>query len=388
MNGRYEELDSLRGLAALSVFFGHMYLIFNKTFLSQLLFKFGVFHFAIAGSEAVVLFFVLSGFVLSLPFYSNRQFTYSAYVIRRICRIYIPYIVAVGFAMLLRELFYTGKISGLTDWFNSSWSSDLTLSSLKDHLLLIGTFTSNLDNVVWSLVHEMRISFAFPFIMFLLVRMSWKKGIGLGITLSVLSVVYSYVTKADFIGTELYASLHYTAMFVIGALIAKYRNEISNKILHLHKKLRISLFFIGLILYLYVHPSFVLNKIVHDLHPFYRTVIDTWFVALGASILIIFAITSSRISKILRNAIVKYIGKVSFSLYLSHLVVLLSCVHFLHNRLPLWGICIVVVIVTFIISSAMYYLVEKPAISLGRRLAKSLDKSSQVKNVVNGHAKA
>ncbi len=64
MTQRYEELDSLRGLAALSVFFSHMYLMFNESMVSTFLFEYGPFRAFIAGSEAVILFFVLSGFVL------------------------------------------------------------------------------------------------------------------------------------------------------------------------------------------------------------------------------------------------------------------------------------------------------------------------------------
>lgn len=386
MSNRYEELDSLRGLAALSVFFGHMYLIFKETFISKLLFKFGILHFAIAGSEAVVLFFVLSGFVLSLPFYSNRQFSYSAYVIKRVCRIYIPYLAAIGVALLFREIFYTGKIDNLTGWFNASWSSEMSLNSLKDHLLLIGTFTSNLNNVVWSLIHEMRISFVFPVIMFVLVRMNWKKGIGIGIILSISSAIYSFITNADFVGTELYVTVHYTALFVLGALLAKYRIEIANKLLALGKRLRLSLFIAGLILYLYVHPSFVLSKIIHNFSPFYRTVIDSWFVALGASMIIVLAITSNRLSEILKNIIIKYIGKISYSLYLTHLAVLLSCIHFFHNMMPLWGICLIIVAGTFAISSIMYYFVEKPAMNLGKRLT-NIGKNSESKPIASTHAK-
>jgi peptidoglycan/LPS O-acetylase OafA/YrhL len=385
MTARYEELDSLRGLAALSVFFGHIYFMFKETLITQLLFKFGIFHFAIAGREAVILFFVLSGFVLSLPFYSDRPFSSSTFVIRRIFRIYIPYIVSIGVALLCREMFYTGNIGNINNWINESWSNEINMRSLKDHILLIGTFMSNLNNVVWSLVHEMRISIVFPFLMFLLVRMNWKKGIGLAIMISMVSVIYSYVTNARFLGTEFYATVHYTAMFVMGALLAKYRNEISKKVLGLSKKRRLSLFIVGLFLYLYSHPSLVLSKTIYNFNPFTRTVIDSWFVAVGASIIIIFAISSNR-SNVLRNAVVKYLGKISFSLYLSHLPVLLSCIHVLHNLVPLWAICLIVVATTFVVSSLMYYLIERPAIILGKRLTGSHGKNSKERAVVANHA--
>jgi peptidoglycan/LPS O-acetylase OafA/YrhL len=295
MTGRYNELDSLRGLAALAVFFSHMYLIFNETLISKLLFEYGLLRVTVAGSEAVVLFFVLSGFVLSLPFYSNQQFNYGAYAIKRFCRIYIPYIMAIVIAILCRELFYTEKIGELSNWFNVNWSTSLNVNSLTDHLLLIGTFTSSLNNVVWSLVHELRISLIFPMIMFLLVRFNPIQGIGLAIAFSSVSIIYSFITNAPFLGTELYSTIHYCSMFVIGALLAKYRRDLTDHFLTLSTKYKGLLFLTGVVLYVYAHPSFILNMLIADLNPFYRTVIDSWFISLGAGIIMIVGISSNLI---------------------------------------------------------------------------------------------
>ena len=44
------------------------------------------------GPEAVILFFVLSGFVLSLPAVNGRPQTYPTFITRRIFRIYVPYL--------------------------------------------------------------------------------------------------------------------------------------------------------------------------------------------------------------------------------------------------------------------------------------------------------
>lgn len=377
MSSRYEELDSLRGLAALSVFFGHMYLIFNEHLLSKLLFEYGPLRIMVAGSEAVILFFVLSGFVLSLPFYSNRKINYGAYVIKRVCRIYIPYIVVLIVAFISREMFYFGRIESLSNWFNVNWAQPLDANSIIDHLLLVGTFNSNLNNVVWSLVHEMRISLVFPFIMFILVRMGLKKSIGLGIVLSSFSVVYSFVTKAPFFGTELYSTIHYSSIFIIGALIAKYREGINKSALNLNIKGKIILFLVGMTLYLYAHPSFLLDMIIHDFDPFYRMVIDSWFTALGAGILIVFALSSIHFSRLLRNKFINYIGKMSYSLYLSHIAVLLSCVHLLNGSMSMWIICLIVIMVTFVVSILMYHLIEKPAMNLGKFFTKPIVSNSK-----------
>jgi peptidoglycan/LPS O-acetylase OafA/YrhL len=371
MINRYEELDSLRGLAALSVFFGHMYLIYDETILSKLLFEYGPLRATIAGSEAVILFFVLSGFVLSLPFYHKRKFNYGGYLVKRISRTYVPYIFAIFIAFILREIFYTENIRGLSNWFIINWSLSINLNTVIDHLILIKTFSSNLNNVVWSLVHEMRISLIFPLIMMIIVRLDYKKGIVFSIGVSVVSVIYFSLLYPSFLGTELYVSLHYCSMFIIGALIAKHREKIINLISNLTIRIKIILFLIGILLFLYAHPSFVLNLIITDFEPFYRTVIDSWFTSIGAGILIIFSVSSVNLARILKNKMIRYIGKISYSLYLSHLAILFSCIHFFNDMLPMWVILFIAISATIIVSSIMYYFVENSAIKLGKYLTRS-----------------
>ncbi|MBT2758391.1 acyltransferase [Mesobacillus foraminis] len=382
MDKRFDELDSLRGLAALSVLFGHMLLIFNSSYVTTLLFEYGPLRFTVAGSEAVTLFFVLSGFVLSLPFYSQRRFSYGKYTIKRICRIYIPYISAIFITLLLRELFFTNKITDLSQWFNVNWSQPFTLSALKEHLLLISTFTSNLNNVVWSLVHEMRISLVFPLIMFILIRLDLKKSIGFGLGISILSVVYAIVFDAQFWGTELYATLHYSSIFVVGALLSKYHTVLRQHLLQLNMPKKCLLLFTGIILFLYAHPSFILNILQPGFNPFLRTVIDTWFTSIGASIIIMFAISVNIFSKMLKTKVVNYIGKISYSLYLIHLSVLFSSFHLLYNVLPTWVVCVVAFAASLMLASLMYHIVEKPSIILGKYLTKQrVDKTKKVEQV-------
>jgi len=368
MNQRFDELDSLRGLAALAVFFSHIYLVFNDNPLTRLLFEFGPLRLTVAGSEAVTFFFVLSGFVLSLPFCSGKRPAYRHYVVRRVCRIYIPYIAAFLAALGLRDVFYSGTINGLSDWFNANWSNPLGSGAIRDHLLLIGTFTSNLNNVVWSLVHEMRVSLVFPLLMFLLVRMNALQGIGFGAALSAGSVLYAYLSGANFTGTEWHATVHYAALFIVGALLAKYREPLRDKIRSLGPKRTLTLSLVGLLLYVYARPSYIIHMLFEGFNPYYRMVMDTWLTAAGAAVFIMLGISSGAFSRFLRFRIINYIGRISYSLYLTHLAVLFSCIHLLHPVLPMWAICLIAAAGTFAASSLMYHLVEKPAIRLGKAL--------------------
>ncbi|MCM3573757.1 acyltransferase [Mesobacillus subterraneus] len=368
MNNRLEELDSLRGIAALTVFFSHIYLVFNETFFMKILFEFGPLRVFTAGSEAVTLFFVLSGFVLSLPFISKKPFNYFRYFIKRFCRIYLPYLAAFLLAIISWKLFYTKEITGLSNWFNVNWSQAMNLNTIMIHLVLIKTFMSNLNNVIWSLLHEMRISLFFPIIMFILMRMNLVKGLLFALLLSVLCMIYFRQTNPSFTGTELYVSIHYSAIFILGALLAKSKDNIIQRITSCKIKSKLALFLTGIFFYLYAHPSFILSIIYNDFSPFYRTVIDSWFTAFGAGILIMLSISSSLFSKILKNKLIVFLGRISYSLYLTHLIVLFASIHFLYGVLPIWVILLIVIATTLVVSSLMHYWVERPAIKLGKFL--------------------
>lgn len=82
MPKRLHELDSLRGIAAFSVMLSHVFLVFpiiwNTTRPAEAtwwlkLFMYSPLRVAWAGHEAVVFFFVLSGFVLALLFFGSGE---------------------------------------------------------------------------------------------------------------------------------------------------------------------------------------------------------------------------------------------------------------------------------------------------------------------------
>jgi peptidoglycan/LPS O-acetylase OafA/YrhL len=84
MKNRLEKLEAVRGFAALYVVFFHV--------LPQKIFLFGInvgtiFRF---GPEAVIVFFVLSGFVIKFTYEKSKDKSFRFYFIRRFIRLYIP----------------------------------------------------------------------------------------------------------------------------------------------------------------------------------------------------------------------------------------------------------------------------------------------------------
>ena len=133
---RYRSLDALRGIAALVVVFHHS--MMTLPMWSDVV-RHGVHNSALtlilgtppldvlwAGDAAVKVFFALSGFVLALMFLRPDPPSYAGFAVKRICRIYLPYIAVVAIAMLLMTATTPHQALELSEWFNSSWNQPVS----------------------------------------------------------------------------------------------------------------------------------------------------------------------------------------------------------------------------------------------------------------------
>jgi peptidoglycan/LPS O-acetylase OafA/YrhL len=369
INQRYHELDSLRGLASISVVLSHFVLSLPHIFLTDQL-RNTPLHIFWAGHEAVILFFILSGFVLSLPYYGKKTPNYVSYMIKRICRIYIPYALSIFLAILCMNMFSRGGIPELSKFISEAWSTPVTSKVLIDHFIMLTDFPSNyaLNNVIWSLVHEMRISLIFPLLMYFIVRFSWKKNIILGASFSLTYFIFwaVYIRLYDInltaSGTSYFWTLHYIGFFVLGALIAKHRELIFTLFKGFSSNVKFIVLVIGILLYTYPFWFFP------NIYYFHLSFISDWVTAIGASVFIIAGVNSTRISKFLHLKPVHFIGKISYSLYLFHMIVLLTLVNIFYGQLQTSLILGLVFISSIVIAAIMYYLIEEPSIKLGKVL--------------------
>src|SRR5262245_26063246 len=95
-DGFNHRLESLRGLAAMMVAFGHAFLVIDGRIFSGLFYVFN-------GHAAVTLFFVLSGYVLGLALRRAEGPVGREYVrfgIRRILRIYPAFVIGTLFVLV------------------------------------------------------------------------------------------------------------------------------------------------------------------------------------------------------------------------------------------------------------------------------------------------
>lgn len=247
-SSRYHELDSLRGVAAFTVLVFHFAMIFpiiaaDTTARSNMLwlniFKYSPVRILFAGSEAVLLFFVLSGFVLSLQFKPGRSVRYPTFIIRRICRIYLPYVAAVALAFTLHSVIRHVTVVGLSSEVSSVWTTPITWRTIISHIIfIVGNVNWNAsEGVIWSLIFEMRISVIFPLVMLMVNRLRWQISLSIGVLLYVFAFLQNIMFGND-IATDPYYTIFtthnqyldtciYLLCFILGAILAKHITEIS-----------------------------------------------------------------------------------------------------------------------------------------------------------------
>ena len=133
---RLRRLDALRGIAAFVVVVNHAALAVPEAIRESLPSVSSPF--LISGRFCVMVFFVLSGFVLTLPYVSGKAVSYGSYLVRRICRIYIPFAVAVLFSAVCCSLLDRPDMPMLSDWINSFWPQPVTSRLVAQQLAMTG----------------------------------------------------------------------------------------------------------------------------------------------------------------------------------------------------------------------------------------------------------
>jgi len=366
--GRLEELDSLRGIAALTVLSQH--LLFSVVAVPKLV-DYSPLHVLWAGHEAVIFFFVLSGFVLALPFVDGRPFDFAPYAIKRVFRIWLPYVVATAAALALASL--TVERSEVSEWAADKWRQAPTLRVWIDHVLLVGNYeTTRYNPVLWSLVHEMRISLIFPLIVWAVRNLDWKVCVALALGGSAIDAVnlhlgleYSAGWRSSFL-----ESLHFASMFMAGALLARHRQFAIEWFNQRSRAERVGLWVLAFLAYAYGRAVLIVPsegmRTLHDLA-----------ITLGVLVVIQTALASKRFAQALQHPWLVLCGRTSYSLYLWHVVVLLAVFHLLGDRLPMVWLAVLTLAGSVVATAASYVLVEKPSITWGHRVASLLTRRAR-----------
>jgi peptidoglycan/LPS O-acetylase OafA/YrhL len=347
---RWNFLDSIRGLAALVVMINHAALVMPAPYSAALL----PFY---AGRGSAIMFFVLSGLVIAKSRMSEARSSYSQFLVRRFFRIFPPLAAALCFSILLYFLISPSGLPGHTRWFNSIWADGVRPRLVAGHLFLVGRAQDqSLDNVIWSLGYEIRISIWIPLMLIAARKFGIPKFVCLALLAAVVVEVllrHRGIRPSSHYGAtglldEVLMTGHFVLLFVAGLLIAMRAELVTRFFERLANWTKACLLALGF--YLLCFKSDLYN-------------------GLGAILIIALAFGSDRLRAFLNIASLQWLGRISYSLYLVHLPILAAFQYLLVNVHPVLTVALALC-TTFVAAHLLNQLVEVPSIAFGRRFIK------------------
>jgi len=378
MRSRLRTLDSVRGIAAFAVVLHHAVMTFpgggeqrdlllSRGFAAPEAWLYLTpLRLAVSGPAAVLLFFVLSGFVLTKSVTSDRAPSYGAFAVSRFVRIWHPFAIAIAASVLLSSFLAARPAPGTSAWFAlGTWHEPLTLGSVGRHLAMTGTAT-DLDNPMWSLVHELRISFLFPLLVVLTLR---ARGLTLITTLLMSFACIVIVGWGGLPGLALswFQTGTYVYFFVIGIMLATRTDEIRARLTSWSKWAIAGLWIVALAALTLAPPD---TSHVTTFGDGALLLVS----GAGAGLMIALCVIGGAAERVLLARIPRFLGRISYSLYLTHLIVIAAVVHAFAGAVPLAAALAAALPLSLLVADLCQRFVEAPGQQLGKRLAAGVDR--------------
>jgi len=338
---RYTEIDGLRGVAALSVYFSHLIGVFvinsnEFDYISN-----SPFHILWDGESAVKLFFLLSGFVLTLPYIKNgNDLNLLLFYTKRVFRIYPAFVLAIIFCIFLQYfLFDSSKMMVLSPWINQFWKWDLNeiyYTEFINTIILAGIrFNHKLfDPVIGTLRTEILISFVLPFLIFIALRLR------LIFNMLILFVLF-------FIGKDT------MGIFYLGIIMAFFKKYIID---YVNKKDTVFYSILFFIL------ASILYTSRYSLNFGDTSKLNVLLSVVGSAFFLILAMKKGTFNFFLNTRLVQFLGNISYSFYLLHFPVLMVVCSLFSNKM--FFIFPISLLVTFFLSHLSFTYIELPFMRL------------------------
>jgi peptidoglycan/LPS O-acetylase OafA/YrhL len=358
-SGRYiAEIDGLRFVAISGVFLFHIDLIGRLLEGSWVLFPpFGqsdpvgsaktdlLTRAASHGSYGVQLFFVVSGFVLALPFISWRvargpAVSLRRYFLRRLTRIEPPYVVALAF------LFVGATIASVRIGV-----AQFVVSMLYLHHLVYGR-ASPVDGVAWSLEVEIEFYLCVPLLALLFSQPDARRRRATIVLVAMLAIIFQAYgfgrnpRLGSFLG-------NYLQFFLVGWLLADLYVMSWDSTPQLGRRWDL----VSLVGW----PLLVAGLMATDRFRF-ESVVGPWLLLA----LCVAALRGTTTSRLLRNRWISTIGGMCYSIYLLHYPMLVLMEHWttmLSSRSPALAFVARAAMfapIVLVVSATFFVLVERP----------------------------
>ena len=212
----------------------------------------------------------------------------------------------------------------------------------------------------------MRISLVFPLLFLFVIRVRPLVSILTCVLLSGISLaneVFGWEISNGWESGYFY-SLHISSFFIIGILLAQYKDYLIQWYDLRNKAIKIILFIAALVVYRFSQEIWMINTkllLISD----YGTVFSVCYFMIAA-------LGSGKFSNLLKKPVFVLLGDISYSIYLNHITMLYLFLFLLYKYLPVPAILPIYIIATVIFSFITWKVIELPSISLGRILSNKI----------------
>lgn len=306
MKNKLNKLESIRGFAAIYVVLHHMLphvelLGYDLTWV----FKFG--------QEAVILFFLLSGFVIGYSFSFNPDKSFKTYFNKRFLRIYVPLILVFGVEYVSGDLWRSMDLKSWHMIGNLLMLQDLP--ALKPHVI-VAPFMGN--SPLWSLSYEW-----WFYMLFFPLNKYGKNHASLIVGAVSICAALTYVIYPNFVNRE----LMYFCIWWLGIAAARlYVQGVSISIMQLRNEL-MPVF--GITLILLVNALSIGDFSHWGIHP----LLELRHFSFSLFVLI-FAMQWKKLNWygfMVLGSLFTWIAPISYEIYISHYLVIRRSHYFISN---------------------------------------------------------
>lgn len=328
INNRFEPLDALRGIAALSVVLFHYTAkyreFFGHTFSEKLDFKYGFY--------GVPLFFIISGFVIFMTV--NKVKSTPEFIYRRFIRLYPTFWICMIVTFL--GVNYWGLLPKLfTNWKDALFNLMMFYRNLQ-----MFTDIKDVDGAYWSLLPELRFYFLIVLVLFFkqIKNIKW-----VGLVWLVLIVIENYFYHIRILG--IFIDLQYGGFFMAGILFYKIAVDNENTFWN----------------HLFIGGTLILNCLLYN-----KWENEGALVFVPLVYLVFYLFTFGHLNW-LKSKVLLFLGSISYPLYLIHQ----NLGYTMIKQFELYGFTgfyvVVIVALVFIgVATIITYFLEQPLLKMLR----------------------
>ena len=222
--------------------------------------------------------------------------------------------------------------------------------------------------VMWSLVHEMRISLIFPFILLSIKRYKWCAVLGFWLLSVFCTVLSLHITGIVVLGYEQQTVVmtfldtgFFIVFFAAGAYLANERDRVARAIMGSSKALQRVI--LTIIICGFLKADYQAQTVMGSAVYYMRGIESVGLIALSLGM--------REFSDTLNHRVLIWLGRISYSLYLVHIPIL-YVINQTNGKLSVFQTSSVVIALSLVVAEAMVRLIERPSIELGKQLSAKL----------------